>query len=666
MALTKIINVSKSDDFEDVFDLFKNTDAEDVIFIFPKGSRFVKQERYFEAIKEEADSSGKSISIMSADPAVIEFASKYGFDVLEKRSPHTQSLSPHYSYTSVGMSVGASPARGEPAESAEPKRQQPIVDEEDKEPEIPVLPPEPETDYSVLATPVASLAARFAESRRESRRADFPENEFADGEPEAVLTAAADENEQEEPGVGLARGALPIGQRPRAMAEGRTIKDILSTRPDRSLKIKEERERTFDIDIQRRAEQEEMQRGDIAKIWAGEKQRKDANFLNGQTGKRLSRGFFRRVPFILAIGAILVLVFILYLTLGSARIIISPVKQELNDLKLKVSASSTATAVNFNFNQIPGQQFTEQKKETGTFPVTGQKDVVQKAGGTITIFNKGATAQRLVATTRFKSPDGLIFRIPQTINVPAGVKTGATITPGSIVSAVYADRPGAEYNIGPTQFTIPGFEGTPKFNDFYATSDKPMTGGIVGPAKVVTEKDFTTAQEELAAKVRDEILKSLKDRGGELKILDAVAIKLDAPEVNAKVGEAAEELEMSLQGSADTIAFRESDVIELIKNFVSQKNDMELLLKDLAISYVNPQPGADKTLLSFDAQINGLAAAKLDTEAIKSDVRGMSEDSIRSYLKGIKEIESARIMLSPFWTRSIPKNAGKIKIDIQN
>ncbi len=601
MPTTKIINVSKSDDFEEVFDSFKNTDAEDVILIFPKGSRFVKQEQYFEAIKEEADSSGKSVSIMSADPAVIKFASKYNFDVLEKRSP-------------------ARPEPVEWAESAKPKKQWPVTDEE---PEISA--PSPETDYSVVA--------------------GFPENELADGneEPEIVLTATADENEH----------------------ASRTIKDILPARFDHNLKIKEERERTFDIDIQRRAEQEETQRGDIAKIWAGEKQRKDTNFLSGQTGKRLSRGFFKRAPLVLAVGAVLVLVFILYLTLGSARIIISPAKQKL-DFKLTVSASSTATAVNFNFNQIPGQQFREQKKEADTFPVTGQKDVVQKAGGTITIFNKSATAQRLVATTRFKSPDGLIFRIPQTINVPAGVKTGAVITPGSVISAVYADRPGAEYNIRPTQFTIPGFEGTPKFNDFYATSDQPMTGGIIGPAKVVTENDFTAAQEELAAKIKGEILRSLKDRGGELKILDAIAIKLDVPEVNAKVGEAAENLEMSIQGSADTIAFRESDVIELIKNFVSQKNNMELLLKDLAISYVNPQPGADKTSLSFDAQVSGWAAAKVDMDTIKNDVRGMSEDSIRSYLKGIKEIESTRILLSPFWVRSIPKDAEKIKIDIQN
>lgn len=611
MPATKIINVSKSDDFEDVFDLFKNTDAEDVILIFPKGSRFVKQEQYFEAIKEEADSSGKQVSIMSADPLVAQFALKYGFDVLESQS-------------------AAGFKKQRPAKNEEVYAEQPSEEllelPASAEPLIPAS--SPETDYFTSANPVS-------------------EKEFVNEEPEAVLTVAGNKEESEE------------------FSQGRAIKDILPSRFDRNLRVEEERERTFDVDIENRVGEAETQRGDIAKIWAGEKQKRDSDFLSRRTKKFNPPKFFKKVPLLLTIGAVLVLAFVLYSTLGSAQIIISPAKQKL-DFKLNVSASSTATAVNFNFNQIPGQQFREQKKETDTFPVTGQKDVVQKASGTITIFNKGVTAQRLVATTRFKSPDGLVFRIPQTINVPAGAKTGATVTPGSVVVAVYADRPGAEYNIGPTQFTIPGFEGTPKFNDFYATSDKPMAGGIIGPAKVVTEGDFAKAQEALTAKVKDEILKSLKDRGGELKILDAIAIKLDAPEVNAKVGEAAEDLEMSIQGSADTIAFRESDLIELIKNFVSQKNNMELLLKDLVISYTNPQSSADKTSLSFDAQVSGWAAAKLDTDAIKNDVRGMSEDSIRSYLNGIKEIDSTRIILSPFWVRSIPKDVSKIRIDIQN
>jgi len=104
----------------------------------------------------------------------------------------------------------------------------------------------------------------------------------------------------------------------------------------------------------------------------------------------------------------------------------------------------------------------------------------------------------------------------------------------------------------------------------------------------------------------------------------------------------------------------------LLQNFVSQKNNVELLLKDLTIGYANPQVEAGKTSLSFDAQINGWAAAKLDSDAIKNDIKGMNENSVRSYFQGVKEIESARIILSPFWVRSIPKDVSKIKIDIQN
>ena len=180
MPTTKIINVSKNDDFEDVFDLFKNTDAEDVILIFPKGSRFVKQEQYFEAIKEKADSSGKRVSVMSADPLVARFALKYGFDILESQS-------------------AAGFKKQRPAKNNEASAEQPSEEL-------------PETDYFASANPVS-------------------EEEFVNEEPETVLTVAGNEEESEE------------------FSQSRAIKDILPSRFDRSLRVKEERERTFDIDI---------------------------------------------------------------------------------------------------------------------------------------------------------------------------------------------------------------------------------------------------------------------------------------------------------------------------------------------------------------------------------------------------------------------------------
>src|SRR3989344_2321738 len=85
---TKIIHVLKSDGFDEVFDLFKNTEASEVIFILPKGSKLAKQSQHFTAIKREADSSGKHISIMTADPIVAQFASQNDIELI--RAPETK------------------------------------------------------------------------------------------------------------------------------------------------------------------------------------------------------------------------------------------------------------------------------------------------------------------------------------------------------------------------------------------------------------------------------------------------------------------------------------------------------------------------------------------------------------------------------------------------
>jgi hypothetical protein len=642
MPVTKIINVSKSDEFEEVFDLFKSTDADEVILIFPKGSRLAKQEQYFEAIKKEADSAGRKVSIMTTDPLIARLASQNDFDILENSSPGRKKQRQGL----PGPVDEPDELIDEPAadeeQSSEPTEENEREDEQLNE-QLSEFEETPDTSGPSKGTDSEKPAEELTEDYSEPASDVMTASE----EPEATLAAATSDYEPEENG------------------QGRIIKDILPNFADRNLEVKREREQVFEVDIKNRiGERAGNRAGDIGKIWAEEEKRKKRNFLTVSAGKSGPRKFFRRVPLLLTLGAAVILILVLYVTLGNAQIIIRPQTQKL-DFKLNVSASSAVTAVDLNFNQIPGQRFKDQKEKSGTFPATGMKDVVQKAGGKIIIYNKSSSAQRLVATTRFKASGGLIFRVPQTITVPPATGTGSTLVPGSVESAVYADKPGAEYNIAPTQFTIPGLEGTPKFNDFYAVSDKPMSGGIIGPAKVITEEDFAKAQESLTAEVKSEILKSLKGQSGELKILDTFAIKTEVSGTNAKVGDAAENLQISVKGSADTIAFREADVIELARESVSNKNGLDLLSKELTVNFNNPVPGADNTSLSFEAEVSGLGAAKLDKETMLKSVTGMGESSIREYFKGIKEVESARIILSPFWVRSIPDNPDKIRIDIE-
>ena len=582
MGSTKIIHVLKNDDFDEVFDLFKNAEAEEVIFIFPKGSRFAKQGQYFKAIKREADGNGCKISIMTPDTVIAGYAAQFGIELLQ---------------------------------TPEPQKHNRILEPSGSKPNL-----------SEFNSDRLSTADNFDDDVSGAQLATFKNS-----------------------------------------SQGRIIKDIVRPKPEieRPIKIKEEKARPFEVEIKKEFLESRNVGGDITQVWASREQETRRKFKPTLGFKKIrSANFLKKTPIFFIGGAVIVLALILYATLGSARVIISPQKQSL-DFQLKISASSVATSVDSALNRIPGQYFAYKDEISGEFPATGQKDVVQKSSGSIIIYNKSSSEQRLVATTRFKSPESLIFRIPQTITVPAATGSGTTIKEGSIESIVYADKAGAEYNISSTTFTIPGFEGSPKYDQFYAKSTAPMSGGIIGPSKVVTEEDFARAQEELNGKLKEKILKSLNEQAGELKILDSIAIKIDPPTTNAKTGEAAQSLKMTAGGTADTLAFREADVMKLIADYVSKKGDLELLEKDLAVNFLNPQTGADGQTMVFDVRVTGTAAVKIDQEKILKEIQGMKEDAIRDYFKNMKEVESAHVILSPLWVKSIPKDSEKIKISIE-
>ncbi len=609
MAATKIINVSKNDTFDEVFDLFKNTEAEEVIFIFPKGSKFAKQEQYFEAISAETESSGKQVSIMTSDSAIIDFASRNGLAVLQKEGrarPRKQEAS---SIEETDDAMESEEVASEPVPEQEPDRGTEETSSTYQEDSV-------SPDFSLKDT-------------------DF---KSAEEQPEIIL-AAKKESEQDRP--------------------IRIIKDILKNEPERTVEIRKEKEKTYELDIKSEMNATDDFKDRITNIWASKPRIKDFN-LTGSAG---SKTWMKRLPLVLVGGAILVLFFIIYATFGKAQIILRPQKQKII-FDFKVSASPNFNAVNADLNRIPGQRFTARASDSLEVPATGEKNVVQKASGVITIYNKGPASQRLVATTRFQSSRGFVFRIPATIAVPAASRAGGALTPGAIESSVYADKPGDEYNIQPDKFTIPGFEGSPKFNDFYAISSKPMAGGIIGPSKVITEADFTKTQESLEAKVKDEILQSLKAQVASFKILDQAGVKLETPVTSAKVGEAAPSLKITVSGSADTIAFRESEVQDLIKKYVSKNGDVDLLQKDLSVSYSDPVVSQDGDTLAFNVHVSGQTASKTDQGKIIKDIAGMNEDSVRVYFAGQKEIESTKIVLSPFWVKKIPQNANKIKIEI--
>ena len=109
------------------------------------------------------------------------------------------------------------------------------------------------------------------------------------------------------------------------------------------------------------------------------------------------------------------------------------------------------------------QAVTLKEEGSSTVKATGEEAVSKKASGTVVIYNNyNSSSQRLIKNTRFETPEGLIFRVSDSVTVPG--KKGST--PGSVEATIVADEPGDKYNVGLKDFTIPGFKGDPRYATF--------------------------------------------------------------------------------------------------------------------------------------------------------------------------------------------------------
>src|SRR3989338_4728718 len=80
---TKILHILKNDKFEDILEEFKNSEAEEVIFIFPNNSKFSQNEAYFQALDHEAQKAGKTITILAPNDQIKNYAQKYNFQFIQ-------------------------------------------------------------------------------------------------------------------------------------------------------------------------------------------------------------------------------------------------------------------------------------------------------------------------------------------------------------------------------------------------------------------------------------------------------------------------------------------------------------------------------------------------------------------------------------------------------
>lgn len=365
----------------------------------------------------------------------------------------------------------------------------------------------------------------------------------------------------------------------------------------------------------------------------------------------------KRFPMGMLIAAVVVVlgaVGVLF-AFGGAKVEATPVAKTAS-----ISGEFSATP---SAGDLPFQVLSVDKIAAKEVKAEGTETANTPAQGTITIYNAQEKTQELIKNTRFETPDGLIFRIRDSVKVPAGTPTA----PGQLQTTVYADAGGDKYNVGPSTFTLPGLKGGATYDLVYGRSTEPMTGGFSGTRPSVAEATRNTTYESMKAGLEADLRADIASRipEGYALVPGSVFITNTAqPDASAK----SDSVSLQLKGTANAFVFPKEALARAIAFRtlgVYGGQPVTLTSTDkLTLTPTGdiPTPGAE----SFAFTLSGSTEIVwiVDTNEIAGAIAGKSRDAAKTILAGFSELAQAKLILKPFWAGTLPADPAEIKVEV--
>lgn len=404
-----------------------------------------------------------------------------------------------------------------------------------------------------------------------------------------------------------------------------------------------------------------VEKSEAPKVARRQQGTESASYSRRKAGKR--GGLLIKVGIVLVLLAIVAIITTMFLR--GADIVLYP-KHKSVTVQADFEAQTTPAAGELGYELLTLEAEAERQVNA-----TGKEEVSERAEGTITIYNSfSEDSVRLVKNTRFESPDGLIFKITESAVVPGYSESDAEKVPGSITAEVFADDTGDEYNLPPTRFTVPGFEGEPEFDGIYAESNQAFTGGFEGEKYIIDNTELDTAKTSLHAELREALKARLESErpAGFVLYDDAVTFSFDSlPSTDDGDGLAT----IKERGRLHVPIFNTNEFAAYIaqKTVAGYEGESVHIENPLEMGFRYDTASSTSSISSEDTirfKLSGdiILVWDFDEEQLKNDLAGLSKSALPTVLSGYTAIEKAEATIRPFWKRSFPEDTKYINLKI--
>jgi hypothetical protein len=366
---------------------------------------------------------------------------------------------------------------------------------------------------------------------------------------------------------------------------------------------------------------------------------------------------YRKIAYFFIFLTLALIAAVLYFALVKVKITIVPNEEKLsNNMIFDVYDSERSDVDN---NAISGVVKKVNISHENFYEPSGEKIIGEETIGTITIVNNYTKNQQLVATTRLLSSGGILFRLKNTVNVPAGDK---------ITAEVYADNPSRDAAIAPTKFTIPGLWAGIQ-DKIYAESSE----AFVYRQKVekhIQEIDIENAIRDLKQQL---LAKTKSDISGDYSSYSQILYRLDDDSVKtshtAKIGEKVDRFKISISADVVVVAFPEEKAKEIARQkFTTSlpQNKQVMAFDDDNIIYSLNSFDVNSGSATINSNFIGKVTLKENSEIIEINrILGLNNEQLRAYLSGLPELAGFEIEYFPSFIKRVPKLVDRVNIEIK-
>ncbi len=363
------------------------------------------------------------------------------------------------------------------------------------------------------------------------------------------------------------------------------------------------------------------------------------------------------VSFILLTLLLLFLVF--YLSFNNVSITLYPKEERISD-NIILDIEKNTNNEEPSTKNISGDLEEVKIEVENEYSSNGIKEVGVDIIGRVEVVNDRDVNQVLVATTRLLSPNDKLFRIKERLDIPPGEKREVEI---------YADNPGPDMAISPTEFTIPGLWAGLQ-DKVYAQSNEAFEYKMK-VEKYVEEGDIENAITDIKFRLKQ---KAEQELTGKYKDRDKLIFELDENSINinrsVEVGDQVNSFNIEADAIARIVAFNEEDVREMARNkiYLILPQDKELTsFNENNFSYNLNNFNSEDNTATINTSFSGKMVTKKDAEIINKDnITGLNENQLRAYLDTLDQFSGYKIDFSPSFVRKVPRIKDKITIEIKS